>query len=344
MSIEKDSHEFVIPTSREFLIDKTIEEIKKHTYIDPLFDAGFKAFLCDEDALVNFLNGVFHLSEGNRIESVVIKNIDINIIFPVVKPFRLDIRARTSNGININIEMQKARPDYFIDRVLLQHSAFILQSKYEWDQLNFGNLSSDISDEERAKREIHRYEVPPTYAIWICDFPLGKQKSFRGDWAVRNKEGLTLSDKMMYIVYDLTKFTKSLEAIETVEDRWLYLLKHAGAAESLPDFNDDIIAKAIRRLLVNRASERLIMDQANDMVWTEEELDRLALYKIRAREKARAQGLAEGRAEGREQERVETALDMLADNKPIDEIVKYSHLSKEKVLELRDSQATFTAK
>ena len=40
---------------------------------------------------------------------------------------------------------------------------------------------------------------------------------------------------------------------------------------------------------------------------------------------------------------VQTALDMLADNKPIDEIVKYSHLPMEKVLELRDSQATFTA-
>lgn len=82
------------------------------------------------------------------------------------------------------------------------------------------------------------------------------------------------------------------------------------------------------------------MDQANDMVWTEEELDRLALYKIRAREKARAEGLAEGREQGR----IETALDMLADNKPIEEIVKYSHLSMERILELRDSQATFTAK
>ena len=82
------------------------------------------------------------------------------------------------------------------------------------------------------------------------------------------------------------------------------------------------------------------MNQANDM---EEEMDRLALYKIRAREKARAQGLAEGRierrvegrVEGRDNERTATALDMLADNKPIDEIVKYSHLSKETVLELQ---------
>lgn len=313
MSENQDTLGFSIPTSRDRLVDKTIEEIKKHTYINPLFDAGFKAFLCDEQALVNFLNGVFYLKEDNRIESVVIKNTDINIVYPVVKPFRLDIRARTSNGISINIEMQKARPDYFIDRVLLQHSAFMLQSKYEWDQLNFGKLTTDLSDEERAKREIHRYEVPPTYAIWICDFPLGKQKTFRGDWAVRNREGLTLSDKMMYIIYDLTKFTKPLEEVSTVEDRWLYLLKHAGVAKSLPDFNDDIIAKAIYRLLVNRASERLIMDQANDMVWTEEELDRLALYKIRARERFRTQGLAEGRAEGLAEGRAEGRAEGLAE-------------------------------
>ena len=57
---------------------------------------------------------------------------------------------------------------------------------------------------------------------------------------------------------------------------------------------------------------------------------------IHAREKAMA--------EGREQGRVEMALDMLADNEPLEKIVKYSHLPMEKVLELRDSQATFTAK
>ena len=38
---------------------------------------------------------------------------------------------------------------------------------------------------------------------------------------------------------------------------------------------------------------------------------------------------------GRDGERTATALDMLADNVPIEEIVKYSHLPKEKVLELQ---------
>ncbi|MBP5769243.1 MAG: hypothetical protein J6W51_09190 [Fibrobacter sp.] len=235
---------------REQWVDKTVEEIKKHKYLNPLYDAAFKAFLSDEQALKSFLNGVFK-DDRNKIESVVIKNSEINMIFPVPK-----------------------------------------------------------------------------------------QKSYRGDWSVRNEKGLTLSDKVMYIVYDLTKFNKPYEEIRTAEDRWLYLLKHAGTAESLPDFKDDIIAKAINRLLVNRASDKLLKEQAKDMVMTEEELDYLAMLKVRARSEGKAEGLVDGRNE----RNVEMALDMLADNEPIEKIVKYSHLSMEKVLELRNSQAMFSAK
>ena len=51
--------------------------------------------------------------------------------------------------------------------------------------------------------------------------------------------------------------------------------------------------------------------------------------------KAEAQGLAKGLEQGH----IEMALAMLADNKPIEEIVKYSHLPESKVLELKASQA-----
>ena len=97
-------------------------------------------------------------------------------------------------------------------------------------------------------------------------------------------------------------------------------------------FKDDIIAKAINRLRVDKASDKLLKEQAKDMVMTEEELDYLAMLKVRARDK------------GRDDRNIEMALDMLADNEPLEKIIKYSHLSMEKVLELRDSQATFAAK
>ena len=140
-------------------------------------------------------------------------------------------------------------------------------------------------------------------------------------------------------LYDLKKFNKLYEEIKTAEDRWLYLLKHAGTAESLPDFKDDIIAKAINRLRVDKASDKLLKEQAKDMVMTEEELDYLAMLKVRARTEGKAEGLLEGEAKCFER----VALDMLADNEPIEKIVKYSHLSMEKVLELKENQAMFNA-
>ena len=51
-------------------------------------------------------------------------------------------------------------------------------------------------------------------------------------------------------------------------------------------------------------------------------------------------GEAKGIEKGSDKRNVEMALDMLADNEPIEKIVKYSHLSMERVLGLRESQAT----
>ena len=297
--------EFTITSPQDFWVQRTYEEIKKHTYLDPLYDAAFKAFLSDEQALISFLNGVFHLEGENRITSVTVKNTEVNIVFPQVKTFRLDIRATTSNGFCVNIEMQKAKHSRFIDRILLQHSAFMLQSKYEWDHEFLKDPQKDLTDEERARREERRYEIPPTYAIWICDFPVEQQDSYRGTWAIRNEKGLTITDKVKYILYDLTQFNKTLDSVQTTEDRWLYLLKHAGKADDLPDFGDDVISQAIKRILVEKASDKLIKEQARDMVFTEEELDHLAAMKVRIRKEAREQGLAEGLAEGRAEGRAE---------------------------------------
>ena len=51
-------------------------------------------------------------------------------------------------------------------------------------------------------------------------------------------------------------------------------------------------------------------------------------------------GIEKGLEKGRNQERENMALDMLADNEPVEKIVKYTHLSKEKVLELQNKQGS----
>ena len=316
MANETIKNETFLGDTREFCERQKLEEIKKQKYLDPLYDAAFKAFLSDEQALVSFLNGVFHLEGDNKIKSVTVKNTEINIIFPQVKTFRLDIRAKTANGFCINVEMQKAKPLHFVERVLLQHSAFLLQSKYELDQETFAGQSTNLSDAERAERESRRYEIPPTFAIWICDFAIQQQDDYRGTWAIRNDKGLTISDKVKYIIYDLTRFDRSEEQVETDEDRWLFLLKHAGSALSLPDFGDETIAKAIHRILVDNATETLLREQVKSMVLTEEEQDYLAWIKMK------------GVNLGADKKAREMATKMLLKNEPIGKIIEYTELSE----------------
>ena len=312
-------NETILGDAREFCEQQKLEEIKNKKYLDPLYDAAFKAFLNDEQALVSFLNGVFHLEGDSKIKSVTVRNTEINIIFPQVKTFRLDIRAKTANGLCVNIEMQKAKPLHFVERVLLQHSAFLLQSKYEWNQEAFSETSTNLSDADRAERESRRYEIPTTYAIWICDFAIQQQDGYRGDWAIRNEKGLTISDKVKYIIYDLTRFDKAEAQVKTDEERWLFLLKHAGSAQSLPDFGDETIAKAIRRILVSKASETLLIEQVKSMVLTEEELDYLAWIKMTG-VKAKARDIAKN---------------MLAEGDSVEKVVRISELPESEVLEIK---------
>ena len=294
MSTEQNIHEFSFTTSCEYWEEKTYEEIKKLTYVNPLYDPGFKAFLGDEEALKSFLNAALRLGDERRIDAVSIKNVEINIIFPNTKTFRLDIRATTSDGRSIDIEMQKAKPAHFIERILLQHSAFLLQSKYEQDKDFLDNFPDNPTDKDRKEREDRFYKIPPTIAIWVCDFPVEGQTKYRGAWKLKNERGLPVTDKIEYIMYDLTLFNVPYEEIHTDEQRWLYLLKHAGASENLPDFGDRVYANAIKRILVKNASEKLLREQAKNMVMTEEELDYLASLRERAREEGKAEGLEKG--------------------------------------------------
>ena len=169
--------------------------------------------------------------------------------------------------------------------------------------------------------------------------------------------------KNKYIFFSVPNFKKSIEEVNSSIDKWLYLLNHAKDGKKLPNFGSDIIQDAIERIKVENASDELLAAQEANMT-TKEDYESWAIgLVINASEKAmakgraegfakghdegltkglaegrkegHAEGLVEGRAEGVADERSAVALDMLADNEPIEKIVKYSHLPESKVLELQ---------
>ncbi len=76
--------------------------------------------------------------------------------------------------------------------------------------------------------------------------------------------------------------------------------------------------------------------------WVDELQELITELKTNEREKANymtyqmklAEVEGEARAKARDEERTSTALDMLRDNEPIEKIIKYSHLSKERIEQL----------
>ena len=229
--------------------------------------------------------------------------------------------------------MQKHKLNDYIDRMMIYNAFLLLRAKNDYNkEIDFQNMPD-------AKKKRFRYKLPEIYSIWIMDYPVQFMEDvYRDEVGLYNqssvgKDGcIPISTKNKYIIVDLTKFDKSKDKLETDEDRWLYILKNAGSSNSLPEFDNPTFEDALRRIECDTASDELLIRQANMK-------DFLYAYSD-----AIDESFEKGAEQGRDKERTATALDMLADDKPIEEIVKYSHLPKEKILELQKTMAAKVAK
>ena len=303
-------------------------------YLDPRCDPAFRALLDSEDALVNFLNAILHFEGENAIQSLTY-TVQQEEVFRLPEPYRVkfDIGARTKAGKRIDVEMQKLKLNDYVDRMMIYNAFLILRAKNDYNkEIDFRNLPD-------SKKEKFRYTLPEIYSLWIMDYPVQFMENvYRDEVGLYNqssvgKDGcVPISIKNKYIIVDLTKFNKPKDKLETDEDCWLYILKNAGSSSSLPVFDNPTFEDALRRIECDTASDELLIKQANMK-------DFLYAYSD-----AIDESFEKGAEQGRDNERAATALDMLADNEPLDKIVKYSHLPKEKVIELRQTMTANAAK
>ena len=311
-------------------VESARKKFEGQKYLDPRCDPAFRALLDSEDALVNFLNAILHFEGENAIQSLTY-TVQQDEIFHLPEPYRVkfDIGAKTKAGKRIDVEMQKLKLNDYIDRMMIYNAFLLLRAKNDYNkEIDFQNMPD-------AQKKRFRYKLPEIYSIWIMDYPVQFMENvYRDEVGLYNlssvgKEScIPISTKNKYIIVDLTKFDKSKDKLETDEDRWLYILKNAGSSSSLPEFDNPTFEDALRRIECDTASDELLIRQANMK-------DFLYAY---------SDAIDESFEKGRDNERTATALDMLADDKPIEEIVKYSHLPKEKILELQKTIATKVVK
>ena len=276
-------------------------------YINPHTDFGFKRLFgseCNTELLISFLNTIFHGKQN--IQKVTYINSESRPGFFVV-------RCENDKGEKFIVEMQNVYQEFFKDRTIY-YSTFPIREQAQrggdWD-----------------------FHLNPVYTIGLLNFNFadGLENAKRWHHEVKLMEVDThelFYDKLTYIYVEIPKFDKKESELESMYDKWMYVLKNLSNLMQRP------------AALQERVFTRLF-EQAEISKFDKQELklyeDSINAYRdivnaIRTAEKKKyAEGRAEGRAEGEKKAKERIASNLLALGVPIETIMQASGLSEEEI-------------
>jgi len=184
----------------------------REKYINPYTDFGFKKLFGTEmnkDLLISFLNALFTGSE-REIEDVQYLNGenlgdgygDRRSVF--------DVYCMTKDGSRFIVEMQKAEQEYFKDRSVYYATTPIRQQavKGKWD-----------------------YHLENVYTIGILNFEFPNDEypadSYRHEIKLKDVEdNHVFYDKLTFVYLEMPKFNKTEDELETMLDKWMFVLQN----------------------------------------------------------------------------------------------------------------------
>ena len=280
------------------------------TFADPENEVAFRKTFGDEnkkEILISFLNNILEFSGTNKeIIDITIKNPYQVPKLKELKETILDINAVDKRNIHYIIEMQVFHTTAFEKRVL-----YYVGKAYS-QQLN------RAEDYPKLNQVIF---------LGFLNFNLFKNNP---DYATRH---LILDEKTNEHHFqdfelnfvELPKFTKNLEELEDIKDKWIYFVKNAGDMTM------------IRHQLEEPKELREAFASANQMSWSKEELDAydargIYIQDERGRiELALEEGKKIGVGEGRKGREKEIARELKGNGVDIDLIIKSTGLTKEEI-------------
>jgi predicted transposase/invertase (TIGR01784 family) len=276
-------------------------------YINPHTDFGFKRLFgseCNTELLISFLNTIFHGKQNIQ---------KVTYISSESRPGFFVVRCENDKGEKFIVEMQNVYQEFFKDRTIY-YSTFPIREQAQrggdWD-----------------------FHLNPVYTIGLLNFNFadGLENAKRWHHEVKLMEVDThevFYDKLTYIYVEIPKFDKKESELESMYDKWMYVLKNLSNLMQRP------------AALQERVFTRLF-EQAEISKFDKQELklyeDSVNAYRdivnaIRTAEKKKyAEGRAEGRAEGEKKAKERIASNLLALGVPIETIMQASGLSEEEI-------------
>ena len=264
-------------------------------YISLLTDFGFKRIFGtapNKELLINFLNSLF---DGAQ----VIKNIKYlnnehlgdNI---AARKAIFDVYCEGENGEKFIVEMQNAYQEFYKDRALFYSTYPIREQAVkgsDWDFKPTGVYTVALLNFDMKEEAFDSNTI--SHTVKLCDIDTNK----------------VFYQKLDFIYVEISKFRKSEDELETLYDKWLYVLKNLSKLGQRPT--------ALRDKVFDR-----LVQEAEIAKFTPQELreyeDSCKAYRDiknsidTAHKEGKAEGLAEGRAEGEQTKAIAIAEKMKA--------------------------------
>ena len=297
-----------------------IEE-QRERYINPYTDFGFKKLFGTEmnkELLISFLNALFN-DEDKQIEDVQYLNGenvgdgfgDRRSVF--------DVYCTTSDGSQFIVEMQKAEQTYFKDRSVYYATTPIRQQapKGKWD-----------------------YHLENVYTIGILNFEFPNNEyapdSYRHEIKLKDVEDHhVFYDKLTFIYLEMPKFNKTEDELETMFDKWMFVLRNLSRLLERPAaLQDRVFKKLFEQAEIAKYSveERRQYEASQKEYW--DYTSTLETAELKGEKKGEIIGEKKGIIKGEKKKAIDVAKKMKAKGYPIEDIAEMTELSPEQIEKL----------
>ena len=254
-------------------------------YVNPYTDFGFKLLFgtaMNKELLISFLNALLFGEE--TVKDVTYMNTEHLGTQEYDRRAIFDVYCENEKGEKFLVEMQRGEQQFFKDRSLY-YSTFPIR--------------------EQGKRGPWDYELKAVYVIGILNFSFDDTDNEHFHHEVKLVDLHThkvFYDKLAFIYLEMPKFSKREDELETMFDKWLFVLRNLSSLLERP------------RALQNRVFDRLF-EAAEIAAFTpqrrSEYWESLKNYRDwnnvlntnirKSRERGLKEGLKEGLRKGREE-------------------------------------------
>ena len=274
-------------------------------YINPYTDFGFKKLFGTElnkDLLISFLNAL--LGGKQVVQKVSYKTTEH---FGISKDSRraiFDVFCENDKGEQFIVEMQNVYQQFFKDRTVF-YSTFPIQEQGhigEWD-----------------------FHLKNVYTVGILNFCFPENEYepdnyFHEIKLMDTKDKHVFYDKLTLLYLEMPKFNKTEEQLETMFDKWLFVLRNLSRLMERP--------VALQERIFTK-----LFEQAEIARYSEEERREYELSMNAYRDITNAINTA------KRDTSIEIAKSMKADGVPIQTIAKHTKLSEEEIEKIDTDRA-----